>query len=78
MPRLEHLRKFIQIHVFAVWDFMSLVKRLQIEVTCQSIQWLPPLAGHEECNWREATFAAERAITAHIKLWDTIRAHLRK
>lgn len=57
---IDDLKLFTSNHIYAVWDFMSLVKKLQLELTCTELPWRPstyPEVGRliNEIVWGEET-----------------------
>lgn len=72
---LQDLRIFMEHHIFAVWDFMSLLKALQINLTCTTLPWFPvgnPKTRqliNEIVAGEEADFDDKGATKSHFELY---------
>ncbi|RAV29015.1 DUF3050 domain-containing protein [Sinomicrobium soli] len=59
----EDLRLFLEYHVFAVWDFMSLLKALQQHLTCTATPWIPTKDPELRYLINEIVLAEETDVT---------------
>ncbi len=72
---LDGLRLFMEHHVFAVWDFMSLLKALQREICGVSVPWIPSENSHT-CRFineivlgEESDEDGQGGYTSHFELY---------
>jgi hypothetical protein len=75
IDRMDALRLFMEHHVFAVWDFMSLLKVLQRRLCCVEVPWLPS-GDPQACRFINEIVLAEESdddgrggIASHFELY---------
>ncbi|GIZ09074.1 DUF3050 domain-containing protein [Flavobacterium sp. UMI-01] len=60
---IEDLQAFLEGHVYAVWDFMSLLKALQSKLTCTTTPWFPTTNPQTRYLINEIVLAEETDIS---------------
>ena len=60
---IEDLHRFLESHVYAVWDFMSLLKALQSKLSCTTTPWFPTANTETRYLINEIVVAEESDLT---------------
>lgn len=61
MTSIERVRVFMESHVFAIWDLMSLFMRMLVE-----------LCGDDDAKWNGCVHVVRTALTARAALWTAV------
>lgn len=75
LTTIDRVREFMGQHVFAVWDFMTLLKSLQRRLTCVTLPWLPKSTPetrrfvNELVLEEESDVACSGACVSHFELY---------
>lgn len=76
LTSLDNVKVFMKYHAFAVWDFMSLLKSLQREITCVETPWTDSKYGPEAVRLINEIVIAEESdldqegnATSHFALY---------
>jgi len=81
LSSIQSLHVLMQEHVFAVWDFMSLLKALQKQLTCVEIPWRPSGTPTSARLLNEIVLAEESDLgpdgepMSHFELYVTAMKH---
>jgi len=65
LQNISQIQLFTTYHVFAVWDFMSLLKSLQQHLTCTTTPWVPVGSANTRYLINEIVLGEESDVDEH-------------